>query len=202
MDTGSPDLGVDFVINFGDSFGGLKSLDDLIGTTSANAVRDFQRIQASVSNGLDLKDASAQFKALGATATVPAGPDAATRVRSLSTGGCDVVLEMAGSIRALESAVAMTARGGTTVTAGLPPPDAALPVNIVSLVAEERVLKGSYIGTCVPSRDIPRLVSLYRAGRLPVDRLVSGYLTLGSINAAFDDLHAGSAVRQIIRFDA
>ena len=141
-------------------------------------------------------------RALGATATVPSGPNAAAQVRSLSTGGCDVVLEMAGSIRALESAVAMTARGGTTVTAGLPPPDAALPVNIVSLVAEERILKGSYIGTCVPSRDIPRLVSLYRAGRLPVDRLVSGYLTLGSINAAFDDLHAGSAVRQIIRFDA
>lgn len=69
MDTGSPDLGVDFVINFGDSFGGLKSLDDLIGTTSANAVRDFQRIQASVASGLDLSTASAEFKALGATAT-------------------------------------------------------------------------------------------------------------------------------------
>ncbi|EZP57262.1 hypothetical protein [Sphingomonas sp. RIT328] len=69
MDTGSPDLGVDFVINFGDSFGGLKSLDDLIGTTSANAVRDFQRIQASVASGLDLSAASAEFKALGATAT-------------------------------------------------------------------------------------------------------------------------------------
>ncbi|MCU6454355.1 hypothetical protein LPN01_09710 [Sphingomonas sp. A2-49] len=69
MDTGSPDLGVDFVINFGDSFGGLKSLDDLIGTTSANAVREFQRIQASVSDGLNLSEASAQFKALGNTAT-------------------------------------------------------------------------------------------------------------------------------------
>ncbi len=69
MDTGSPDLGVDFVINFGDSFGGLKSLDDLIGTTSANAVRDFQRIQASVANGLGLDAAAAQFKSLGDTVT-------------------------------------------------------------------------------------------------------------------------------------
>ena len=71
----------------------------------------------------------------------------------------------------------------------------------VALVAEERTLKGSYIGTCVPARDIPRYVALYRAGRLPVDRLVSGYLTLDRINAGFDELHSGRAVRQIIRFD-
>lgn len=139
---------------------------------------------------------------LGATAVVKAGADAVDHVRTLTNGGCDVVLEMAGSVRALESAVAMTRRGGTTVTAGLPPPDAALPVNVVALVGEERTLKGSYIGTCVPARDIPRYVALYRAGRLPVDRLVSGYLTLADINRGFDDLHAGRAVRQIVRFDA
>jgi alcohol dehydrogenase len=138
---------------------------------------------------------------LGATTTVSAGGDTAGKVRALTNGGCDVVLEMAGSVRALESAVAMTRRGGTTVTAGLPPADAALAVNVVSLVAEERTLKGSYIGTCVPARDIPRYVALYRAGRLPVDRLVSGYLMLDDINAGFDELHAGRAVRQIIRFD-
>lgn len=137
---------------------------------------------------------------LGATDLVQAGPDAVDRVRAL-TGGCDVVLEMAGSARALESAVAMTRRGGTTVTAGLPPADATLAVNIVGLVADERTLKGSYIGTCVPLRDIPRYIALYRAGRLPVDRLVSGFLTLDRINEGFDALHAGQAVRQIIRFD-
>ncbi|KQN25237.1 alcohol dehydrogenase [Sphingomonas sp. Leaf33] len=145
-------------------------------------------------------DKLALAQRLGATATVQAGPDAVAEVRALTGGGCDIVLEMAGAFRALESAVAMTARGGTTVTAGLPPPDAVLPVNIVSLVAEERTLKGSYIGTCVPTRDIPRFIALYRAGRLPVDRLVSGYLTLEEINAGFDALDAGKAVRQIIRF--
>ena len=149
-----------------------------------------------------VEDKLALASELGAAATVSVGADAAERVRMLTDGGCDVVLEMAGSIRALESAVAMTRRGGTTVTAGLPPPDAALAVNVVGLVGEERTLKGSYIGTCVPARDIPRYVALYRAGRLPVDRLVSGHLTLHEINRGFDELHAGRAVRQIIRFDA
>ena len=148
------------------------------------------------------EDKLALARELGATAAIAAGPDAAAAVREMTAGGCDFVFEMAGSIRALESAVAMTRRGGTTVTAGLPPPDAALPVNVVGLVGEERTLKGSYIGTCVPTRDIPRYVALYRAGRLPVDRLVSGYLTLDQINEGFDALHAGQAVRQIVRFDA
>ena len=68
----------------------------------------------------------------------------------------------------------------------------------MSLVAEERTLKGSYIGTAVPSRDIPRFIQLYRRGRLPVDRLMSGTLTLDEINLGFDRLHDGTAIRQIV----
>lgn len=138
---------------------------------------------------------------LGATAVVNGkDEDAVEQVRKLAGGGVDFALEMAGSVRALENAFRMTRRGGTTVTAGLPPPDAALPVNVVSLVGEERTLKGSYIGTCVPMRDVPRYIALYRAGRLPVDRLVSGTLKLDDINLGFDRLHEGSVVRQIIEF--
>lgn len=146
-----------------------------------------------------LEDKLALARHLGATDAVMAAGDVAAAVRALTDGGCDVVVEMAGSVRALAAAVAMTRRGGITVTAGLPPAGTALPVDIVSLVAEERTLKGSYIGTCVPARDIPRYVALYRAGRLPVDRLVSGYLTLGEINEGFDRLQEGQAVRQIVR---
>ena len=74
----------------------------------------------------------------------------------------------------------------------------ALPV--VNLVAEERTVKGSYIGTCVPTRDLPRYVSLYRSGRLPVNRLMSGRLTLDQINEGFDLLHEGKAIRQVVVF--
>ena len=70
----------------------------------------------------------------------------------------------------------------------------------VSLVAEERTVKGSYIGTCVPARDMPRYIALYRQGRLPVDRLLTGRLPLDEINEGFDRLHEGKAIRQVVVF--
>jgi alcohol dehydrogenase len=139
---------------------------------------------------------------MGATATVNArDPDAIEQVRQLTGGWEDCVFEFAGVGAALENAYKMTKRGGTTVTAGLPPPDVNLALNIVSLVAEERTVKGSYIGTCVPVRDIPRYVALYRAGRLPVHKLLSGTIGLDEINEGFDRLHDGSVVRLIVDFD-
>ena len=70
----------------------------------------------------------------------------------------------------------------------------------VSLVAEERTVKGSYLGSSVPSRDIPRFVALYRAGRLPVDRLLTATVGLDDLNQAFDDLAAGTSIRQVLLF--
>ena len=78
---------------------------------------------------------------------------------------------------------------------------ATLPLPAVSLVAEERTLKGSYIGTCVPSRDIPRYIDLYLQGRLPVNKLLTGRLKLDEINHGFDMLHEGKAIRQVVVFD-
>ena len=69
-----------------------------------------------------------------------------------------------------------------------------------NLVAEERTIKGSYIGTCVPSRDIPRYIALYQQGRLPVNRLLTGRLALDDINTGFDLLHEGKAIRQVVEF--
>jgi alcohol dehydrogenase len=140
--------------------------------------------------------------ALGATHAVDArDPDAKDRIRALTGGGVEFAFEFAGSIRALELAYGITRRGGTTVTAGLPPALATFGIPAVSLVAEERTVKGSYIGTCVPSRDIPRYVGLYLQGRLPVDRLLSGRLALDDINHGFDLLNEGKAVRQVVVFD-
>ena len=147
------------------------------------------------------EDKLAQARALGATHTVNAGgTDALEQIRALSSGGVEFAFEFAGSIRALELAYRVTRRGGTTVTAGLPPAAALLPLPAVSLVAEERTLKGSYIGTCVPSRDIPRYIALYQQGRLPVNKLLTGRLALDEINHGFDLLHEGKAIRQVVVF--
>lgn len=144
-------------------------------------------------------DKRALALALGATAAFDGSdPECAERVRSATRGGVDHALEFAGAIRAFETAWRITRRGGTTTTAGLPPPAAAFALPLVQAVAEERTLKGSYIGTCVPARDLPRFVALYRRGRLPVDRLMSGRLALDDINAGFDRLAAGEAVRQVV----
>jgi Zn-dependent alcohol dehydrogenase len=135
---------------------------------------------------------------LGATATVPAGEDAVDAVREATGGGADHAIETVGSERVLADAYGATRRGGTTVTVGLPHPDRMLAIQAVSLVAEERTLRGSYLGSCVPTRDIPRFIELHRAGRLPVERLLSGRLALEDINAGFDRLARGESVRQIV----
>lgn len=140
--------------------------------------------------------------ALGATAVVdPAAPDAVEQVRSLTSGGADYAFEFAGVVPALELAYRITRKGGTTVTASLPNPAAILGLQAVSLIAEERTLKGSYLGSCVPSRDVPRFVAMYRAGRLPVRELMSRTLPLDEVNEALDLLDQGKAVRQVLVMD-
>jgi Zn-dependent alcohol dehydrogenase len=138
---------------------------------------------------------------LGASVAVQAGEDAVDAVLEATGGGAQHVIETVGSERVLAEAYGATRRGGTTVTVGLPHPDRLLAIPAVSLVAEERTLRGSYLGSCVPSRDIPRFIDLHRAGRLPVERLLSGHLTLEELNAGFDRLARGEAIRQVVLFD-
>ncbi|OBG73887.1 alcohol dehydrogenase [Mycobacterium sp. E2462] len=111
-----------------------------------------------------------------------------------------VVIEAVGHPAALETAIALTAPGGRTITVGLPPPSARISVSPLGLVAEGRSLIGSYLGSAVPSRDIPRFVELWQSGRLPVEALVSSTIRLEDINEAMDHLADGTAVRQLIEF--
>ncbi|HAK52384.1 MAG TPA: alcohol dehydrogenase [Gammaproteobacteria bacterium] len=151
---------------------------------------------------VDLADDKLELaRELGATHTVNAGDeDAIDQVKEISKGGVDYAFEMAGSVHALRLAYNITARGGTTVTAGLPHPDHLLDIPAVTLVAEERTLKGSYIGGCVPRRDLPRFMEMYELGQLPVDRLLSDVISLDDINLGFERLAAGESVRQVVGF--
>ena len=168
----------------------------------------FCALLAAVASGarevvaIDLNDAKlALARELGASFAVNAGAaDAADQVRALTKGGVDYAFEMAGAIAAMELAWRITRRGGSTVTAGLPHPDKRFALPAVQMVAEERTLRGSYIGSSVPARDIPRYIELFRRGKLPIDRLMGERLALEDINLGFDRLASGSALRDVVVF--
>jgi len=136
---------------------------------------------------------------LGATDAVEASGDAGDAIREITGGGVDLAVELAGSVPAFDTAYRATRRGGTTVTGGLPHPSALWSVSPAQLVAEERTIKGSYIGSCVPSRDIPSFLAMHREGRLPVEKLLGERIGLDAINEGLDALAGGHALRQIVR---
>ena len=157
---------------------------------------------ASGAGPVAVVDPSADKRALalelGATHAFEAGDEAVAAIRDATAGGAAFVFESVGNEMVLAQAYAATRRGGTTIATGLPHPARMFAVPAVSLVAEERIVRGSYMGSAVPLRDLPRFVALYQAGRLPVDRLLTHRLTLDEINEGFDRLADGAAVRQVV----
>ena len=107
--------------------------------------------------GIDLLQSKLEMALeLGADAAVRADdPDIVSKVKELTNGGGDYAFECVGSEKAMELAYALTRRGGTTVSSGLSDPKSNFSIQHVNLVAEERTIKGSYLGSCVPKRDYP-----------------------------------------------
>jgi Zn-dependent alcohol dehydrogenase len=141
-------------------------------------------------------DPSAEKRALalelGAAAAVHPD-DAATLAKT------DVVIETVGKAAVLAQAYAAARRGGRIVTVGLPNPSEMLSIPALSLVAEGKSLMGSYMGSSIPARDIPRYIALWRAGRLPVERLLTSISPLSDINILLDRLAQGDAIRQVVK---
>ena len=138
---------------------------------------------------------------LGAAHALAAHESVSEQIRQFTGGGVEHALETVGDAGVLAEAYRSTRRGGTTTTVGLPHPDAELRLPAVTLTAEERRLQGSYLGSCVPSRDIPRFIALHRAGKLPVERLLTHRLGQEELIAGFDRLSRGEGVRQVVVFD-
>jgi len=153
--------------------------------------------------GVDLLDSKLELaRELGCDEVVRADdPDIVAKVKAWTKGGGHYAFECVGSEKAMELAYLLTRRGGTTVSSGLSDPQRRFTIQHVNLVAEERTIKGSYLGSCVPRRDIPGYIELFEAGTLPVDRLLSEKITLDEVNLGFDRLHGGETVRQLIMFD-
>lgn len=195
--------GVGAVVNTGQVSPGSTVAVIGLGGVGLNALLGAKVSGAREIIAIDLQDSKLQLaRQLGATQAFNAGDARCVdAVREATKGGVDFAFEMAGSVKAMDVAYRVTRRGGTTVSAGLSHPQHDFALKHVTLVAEERCIKGSYVGSCVPLRDIPRYIALYQQGLLPVDRLMSGTIGLDDINRGFDELAQGSVIRQMITFN-
>ncbi|MFE0175365.1 zinc-binding dehydrogenase [Streptomyces sp. NPDC059002] len=134
---------------------------------------------------------------LGATHAY-APEDAVREIRELTSGGAELAVEAVGSPKVMAECLAVVARGGKVVSVGLAAPDRMLEVPALAFAGEGKSLLGSYMGDAVPRRDIPRFLGLWRAGLMPVERMLSGTLPLTGINTALEELASGRAIRQVI----
>jgi alcohol dehydrogenase len=173
-----------------------------LGGVGLSALLGARYLQASTIVAVDLSEEKlAMARVLGATHTFnPRHAECAEAIREATRGGVEFAFEMAGAVQAMELAYRVTRRGGTTVVAGLPHMEAPFSVVQFGIVVEERTIKGSYLGSCVPGRDIPRYIEWFQSGALPVDRLLSERLSLDDINAGFDRLASGGTIRQLVTF--
>lgn len=172
---------------------GGVGLSAVLGAVTAGATRII---------AVDPSDAKLELaRQIGATDCVnSARGNVVETVRKLSRGGVDHAIDASSSLDGFTNAFEATRRGGNTVTTSLTDPSQKFSFPLARIVAEARTIKGSYIGTCVPGRDIPVFIQLYRQGRMPVDRLVTRTLSLDRINEAFDQLADAKVVRQVITF--
>jgi Zn-dependent alcohol dehydrogenase len=139
---------------------------------------------------------------LGAThALDPGADDVAGVLRELTDGrGADVALDTAGAPGVVAAAYDAVRRGGVVVAVGIPPVGATADLPGPALPREEKVVTGSFYGSCRPHVDMPLVVDLYMEGRLDLDRLVTRTFALEEINEAFAAMNAGEVARGVIRF--
>lgn len=171
-----------------------------LGGVGLSALLGARAAGASDIVAIDREDAKlALARELGATLAVNAGdPDCVAKVRDATGGGVHYAFEMAGAAAAMDIAYKVTRRGGTTVIGSIPAGNVQLPIMHAGVVAEERTIKGSYFGSSVPVRDVPRYARMVRDGQLPVGRIADRRIGLGDLNDAFDALADGRSLRQIL----
>jgi S-(hydroxymethyl)glutathione dehydrogenase / alcohol dehydrogenase len=135
----------------------------------------------------------------GATDTIEATADVPAAVRELTTGrGADFVFDTVGSPATLASAIASTRKGGTVVLTGLSRGDSQAAFPLFPFVMQEKRLIGSVYGSGRPGEDIPRLITLFRDGKLKLRELVARTYTLDGVNHALDALAASDGARGVI----
>lgn len=192
--------GVGAVINSAEAKPGQFIAVVGLGGVGLSAVLAALAIGAGKVLALDLSQEKLQFaKELGVHhALNAADEDVIEQVLALTGGGVHCAIETAGSGQALQTAYNITRRGGTTVAAGMPGAETMINLSHLKIAAEERCIKGSYMGSCVAKRDIPRYLNMFQNGILPVDRLMSRSIGFDDLNAAMDRLADAKTIREVL----
>jgi NDMA-dependent alcohol dehydrogenase len=152
---------------------------------------------------VDLLDRKLEFaRQFGATHVVNgAAGDPVPAVRELTGGrGVDYAFEVIGLPKTMRQAWDCLAKRGLGVVVGVSPFSAEVSVPVMSLVFEERTLTGSIYGSARPRHDIPKLIALYRAGKLKLDELLTRRWPFKEINEAYASLERGEVARSVVVF--
>jgi len=137
---------------------------------------------------------------LGATDAIdPGSTDVATRTLELTGVGADYAFDAVGRAALVQTGVAATRAGGTTVCVGAAPMDDVIQVAPAALFTlTEKKLIGCALGSCNSVREIPRLLALWQAGRLDLEALITRRRPLAEIGQAMDDLRAARGIRTVL----
>ncbi|MFD9042485.1 S-(hydroxymethyl)mycothiol dehydrogenase [Streptomyces bottropensis] len=138
----------------------------------------------------------------GATHTVNSrDTEPVTAIRELTGGhGADVVIDAVGRPETYQQAFHARDLAGTVVLVGVPTPDMKLELPLLDVFGRGGALKSSWYGDCLPSRDFPMLVDLYRQGRLDLDAFVTETIALDEVEKAFEKMHSGEVLRSVVVF--
>jgi S-(hydroxymethyl)glutathione dehydrogenase / alcohol dehydrogenase len=173
------------------------------GGIGLNAVQGGRLASAEPLIAVDVADNKLDYaRELGATHTVNAErEDVVEAVKRLTGGrGADHAVIAVGSTHAAQTAWQTLARGGTMVMVGLPPAGEKIQIDPSTLVGPERRLVGSCYGSASVFADFPRMISLYRSGKLKIDQLITRRYGIDEANEAFRALAAGELARGILVF--
>ncbi|QIS12832.1 S-(hydroxymethyl)mycothiol dehydrogenase [Nocardia arthritidis] len=139
-------------------------------------------------------------KEFGATHTVDASTeDAVAKIKEYTDGfGADVVIDAVGRPETWKQAFDARDLAGTVVLVGVPTPEMTIELPLIEVFSRGGALKSSWYGDCLPERDFPMLVDLYRQGRLPLERFVSERIPLDGVEKAFTAMRAGDVLRSVV----
>ncbi|HSU35180.1 MAG TPA: S-(hydroxymethyl)mycothiol dehydrogenase [Propionibacteriaceae bacterium] len=150
---------------------------------------------------IDLDDRKlATARELGATDVINShNSDPVAAVQELTGGfGADVVIDAVGRPETYQQAFYARDLAGTVVLVGVPTPEMKLELPLLDVFGRGGSLKSSWYGDCLPDRDFPMLIDLYRQGRLPLDAFVTEEIGIGDVEAAFDRMHSGDLLRSVV----